>query len=187
MFRQFVITGRSRTALYLARIPAGLSILLPLAAVGFSVTALMTGFVNSPPAPGEVAPSAGALAAALTEAGLWFELYLVVGYTVGLGLAVLTGQRTVPVVLLIVWEIILTPSLADHVIPHLVNVQRLIIGVAMDQLQPAVLAGGVLVGQTGGTTFVIPPMPTWAMGAVIAGWIICWLAIGAWKMTTRDA
>jgi hypothetical protein len=30
-------------------------------------------------------------------------------------------------------------------------------------------------------------MPTWAMGAVIAGWIICWLAIGAWKMTTRDA
>ncbi len=187
MFRQFVVTGRSKPALYLARIPAGLSILLPLAAVGYTVAALATAFLNTPHAPGGPLPSAGQLAAVLTECGLWFELYLIVGFTVGLGLAVLMGQQTVPVVLLIVWEIILTPALADHVLPHLVNVQRLIIGVSMDQLQPAVLAGGALVGQTGGTTFVIPPMPTWAMGSVIAGWAICWLAIGAWKMTTRDA
>ena len=182
MFRQLVITGRSRVALFLARIPAGLSVLLPLAAAGFTVTALVTGFLNSPPAPGEVVPSAGALAAALTEAGLWFELYLVVGFTVGLGLAVLMGQRTVPVVLLIVWEIILTPALADHVIPHLVNVQRLVVGVAMDQLKPAALAVGSVSGK-----FAIPSMPTWAMAAVIAGWVIGWLAIGAWKMATRDA
>jgi hypothetical protein len=187
MFRQFVITGRSKLSLYLARIPAGLSILLPLAAVGYTVTALVTAFLNTPHAPGESVPSAGQLAAVLTECGLWFELYLIIGFTVGLGLAVLMGQRTVPVVLLIVWEIILTPALADHVIPHFVNVQRLIIGVAMYQLQPAVLGGGVLAGQTGGTTFVVPPMPTWAMAGVIAGWTICWLAIGAWKMATRDA
>ncbi len=186
MFRQLVITGRSRVALYLARIPGGLSVLLPLATVGFTVTALVTGFLNSPPSPGEVVPSAGALAAALTEAGLWFELYLIVGYTVGLGLSVLMGQRTVPIVLLIVWEIILTPALADHVIPHLVNVQRLVVGVAMDQLEPAPLAAGGHVGPTGGK-LQIPPMPTWGMGAVIAGWIIGWLAIGAWKMATRDA
>ena len=185
MFRQLVITGRSRIALYLARIPAGLSILLPLAAVGYTVTALVTGFLNSPPAPGEFIPSTGALAAALTESGLWFGLYLVVGFTVGLGLAVLMGQRTVPVVLLIVWEIILTPALADHVIPHLINLQRLVVGVAMDQLKPAPLAAAS-VGPNGGR-FVIPPMPTWAMAGVIAGWIIGWLVIGAWKMATRDA
>jgi hypothetical protein len=185
MFRQLVITGQSRLALFLARIPAGLTILLPLAAVGFAVTALMTGFLNSPPTPGEVIPSAGALAAALSETGLWFELYLVVGYSLGLGLAVLMGQRTVPVVLLIVWEIILTPALADHVIPHLVNVQRLIIGVATDQLKPAPLAAASV--GPGGGRFLIPPMPTWAMAAVIAGWIFGWLSIGAWKMVTRDA
>ncbi len=187
MFRQFVVTGRSRLALYLARIPAGLFILLPLAAVGYTVTALVTGFLNTPHAPGEFIPSAGQLAAALTESGLWFELYLIVGFTVGLGLAVLMAQRTVPVVLLIVWEIIITPALAGHVIPHLVNVQRLIVGVAMDQLQPAVLVGGIHIGPSGGTQFVIPPMPTWAMAAVIAAWIIGWLAIGAWQMATRDA
>ena len=53
MFRQLVITGRSRFALFLARIPAGLSILLPPAAVGYTLTALVTAFLNSPHAPGE--------------------------------------------------------------------------------------------------------------------------------------
>jgi hypothetical protein len=181
MFRQLVITGRSRIALYLARIPAGLSILCSLAAVGFTVAALVTAFLNSPHAPSTLPPSAGALAGA----GLWLELYLVIGFTVGLG--VLMGQRTVPVVLLIVLEIIITPILTDHVLPHFLNVERLIVGVPMDQLKPAVLAGGAHVGPTGGVASVLPPMPTWAMTAVIAGWIIGWLAIGAWKMATCDA
>ncbi len=138
MFRHLVITGRSRLALYLARIPAGLSILLSLGAAGFTVACLATGFLNSPHAPGALIPSAGALAGA----GLWLELYLVIGFTAGLGLGVLMGQRTVPVVLLIVLEIIITPALADHALPHFVNVERLVVGVAMDQLKPAVLAGG---------------------------------------------
>jgi hypothetical protein len=30
-------------------------------------------------------------------------------------------------------------------------------------------------------------MPVWAMITVIAGWIIGWSAIGAWKVATRDA
>ena len=34
MFRHLVVTGRSRLALYLARIPAGLAIIVPLVAVG---------------------------------------------------------------------------------------------------------------------------------------------------------
>jgi ABC-type multidrug transport system ATPase subunit len=33
----------------------------------------------------------------------------------------------------------------------------------------------------------IPPMPTRAMITVIAGWIVGWSALGAWKMATRDA
>ena len=182
MFRHLVITGRSRLALYLARVPAGLSILLLLAALGFSVAALVTAFLNDPHAPGALTPSAGALAGA----GLWLELYLVIGFAVGLGLGAAMGQRTVPVVLLIVLEIIVTPALADHAIRYFVNVERLFVGVAMDQLQPAVLAGAVHVGPTGGK-FQIPPMPVWAMTAVITGWIIGWLAVGAWKMATRDA
>ena len=37
MFRHLVATGRSRLALYLARVPAGLAIIVPLVAVGFSI------------------------------------------------------------------------------------------------------------------------------------------------------
>lgn len=44
MFRHHVITGRSRIALYLARIPAGLGIIVPLVAVGFTVVCVVCVF-----------------------------------------------------------------------------------------------------------------------------------------------
>ena len=37
MFRHLVVTGRSRLALYVARIPAGLAIIVPMVAVGFTI------------------------------------------------------------------------------------------------------------------------------------------------------
>jgi hypothetical protein len=182
MFRHLVITGRSRLALYLARIPAGLSILLSLAAAGFAVTCLVTAFLGGPHAAGAVGVPAGDM----VRSGLWLELYLLIGFIVGLGLGSLMGQRTVPVILLVVLEIIITPVLEDHPLPFLLNGERLIVGVAMDQLKPAVLAGGTQVGPSGGLLH-LPPMPTWAMITVIACWIVGWSAIGAWKMATRDA
>jgi len=183
MFRHLVITGRSRLALYLARIPAGLSILLSLAAAGFAVTCLVTAFLGSPQAAGAVTLSPGAM----VRAGLWLELYLVIGFTVGLGLGTLMGQRTVPVILLTVLMIIITPALAGHALPYFLDGERLVVGVVMDQLKPAALAGGQQVGPGGGVGLQIPPMPAWAMITVIAGWIIGWSAIGAWRMVTRDA
>ncbi len=41
MFRHLVITGRSRLALYLARIPAGLAIIVPLVAIGYAVVCVV--------------------------------------------------------------------------------------------------------------------------------------------------
>ena len=37
MFRHLVITGRSRLALYFARIPAGLAIVIAMVAVGYTI------------------------------------------------------------------------------------------------------------------------------------------------------
>ena len=182
MFRHLVITGRSRLALYLARIPAGLSILLSLAAAGFAVTCLVTAFLGTPDTASAVTVTVGDM----VRSGLWLELYLLTGFVVGLGLGSLMGQRTVPVVLLVVLEIIITPVLADHPLPFFLNGERLIVGIAMDQLKPAALAGGTTVGPSGGLVH-LPPMPTWAMISVIAGWIVGWSVIGAWRMATRDA
>jgi ABC-type transport system involved in multi-copper enzyme maturation permease subunit len=184
MFRHLVTTGRSRLALYLARIPAGLAILGTLVAAGFTITCLVTAFLSSPEPATAVAVSSGDM----IRSGLWLELDVLIGFTVGLGLGSLMGQRTVPVILLIVLEVLSTPALADHPRPHGINGQRLIVGVAMERLQPAALAGGTTLGPGGGPRAVhSPPMPTWAMITVIAAWIIGWSAIGAWKMTTRDA
>jgi len=184
MFRHLVVTGRSRLALYLARIPAGLSILLSLAAAGFTVACLVTAFLGHPEPAGVVPVPPGDM----IRAGLWLELDLVIGFTVGLGLGSLMGQRTVPVILLIMLEIIVTPLLTDHALPYVLNGERLVVGVAMDQLKPAALAGGTTIGPGGGPHVLhLPPMPAWAMITVIAGWIIGWSAIGAWKMATRDA
>jgi len=182
MFRHLVITGRSRLALYLARIPAGLSILLSLAAAGFAVTCLVTAFLGTPDTASAVTVTVGDM----VRSGLWLVLYLLIGFVVGLGLGSLMGQRTVPVVLLVVLEIIITPVLADHPLPFFLNGERLVVGVAMDQLKPAALAGGTTVGPSGGLVH-LPPMPTWAMISVIAGWIVGWSVIGAWRMATRDA
>jgi hypothetical protein len=267
MFRHLVITGRSRLALYLARIPAGLSILLPLVAVAFAMLCLVTSYAGTPqpasvnvngvnmpaqlseaqlkswllqhPAdygqaffngpPGQDVQSVGAAGSGpssspaqirqsidrnistiygnyidsengqlnpavneMIKIGLWLGLEVGIGFLVGLGLGSLIGQRTVSTVLMIVLEIIVTPILARTEIPYFINGQRLVVGVAMDQLRPAGLAGGgaggpghVLFGGRG--VLGIPPMPTWAMITVIVGWIVGWSMLGAWRMATRDA
>ena len=133
----------------------------------------------------------------MAKIGLWLELDVGIGFLVGLGFGSLTGQRTTTVIVLIALEIIVTPILARTQIPYFIDGQRLIIGVAMDQLRPAALAAGsgwrgrrpgpgrILFGGRG--ALGIPPMPTWAMISVIVGWIVGWSVLGAWRMMTRDA
>jgi hypothetical protein len=48
VFRYLVITGRSRLALYLARIPAGLAILVPAVALAFTMLCLVTSYEAVP-------------------------------------------------------------------------------------------------------------------------------------------
>ena len=72
----------------------------------------------------------------MVDVGLWIALEATIGFIVGLGLASLMGQRTVPVILLIVLELIMTPLFSRHVISHLLNVQRGIVGVAMLHIEP---------------------------------------------------
>jgi len=252
MFRHLVITGRSRVALYLARIPAGLAILLPVMALAFTLCCLVTSFEGTPNPTAVninngisipvnlseaqfhswldehprqaleafprregvfingVSVASGALTSRYTaytsvettlnpsvnemlKIGLWLELVVGVGFVVGLGLGALTGQRTVTTIVLIALQVIVTPIFDRAHIPFFINGQRLLVGVALDQLQPASLAsgagggGGPLHLGGGGGPAGISPMPTWAMILVIVGWIVGWSVIGAWRMATRDA
>ena len=121
------------------------------------------------------------------DVGLWIALEATIGFIVGLGLGSLMGQRTVPVILLIVLELILTPIFSRHIIPHLLNVQRGIVGVAMIHLEPGGLPAPFSGGVAGVEVNPLIPESTLAASLVIAGWIVFWTAIGAWRMRTRDA
>jgi hypothetical protein len=245
MFRHLVVTGRSRLALYFARIPAGLAILIPALALAFSATCLVTSYAGVPqptsisvngvsipvnlsqaqlgawerehpqqaatafqPGPetstgsdygqyvGTELSSENPAVNEMVKIGLWLTLEVGVAFTVGLGLGSLLGQRTVSTILMIALVIIITPILAGHVIPYFIDGQRLDVGIALDQIRPAGLASGTGPGGGGGPgralfggrgVLQIPPMPTWAMISVIAGWVVGWTGIGAWRMATRDA
>jgi hypothetical protein len=295
MFRHLVVTGRSRLALYLARIPAGLAIVVPLVAIGFTIVCAVCVFaapktlsydgVNVPaglsraglenwaaghadevvcsfglrltpstpnaseiasvlnsvpcgggpgsssgvevspnggvvPSKGGVVPSKGGAkptqaqtrAAAvqiarqnyssyssqfrypsdslMIKSGLWLELEAVIGLVVGLGLASLLGQRTVAVILMIVLEVILTPTFSRARIPYLLNLQRSVVGVATAHLAPGGISvfggGGGGPGNGNGNPLLIPESTTVAVCVIIA-WLVVWTALGAWRMMTRDA
>jgi hypothetical protein len=273
MFRHLVITGRSRLALYLARIPAGLAIVLPIVAVGFAivctvcilaaptqlnydgtkvpaglsqpaldswatahadevicnfgfdigpnsdllqvVNSVNCGNGNGPgikigPGATTTAPVSHAQVEAaarqianldyydyhrnfleppthlIIDSGLWVLLEATIGFVVGLGLASLMGQRTVPVILMIVLEVILTPVLSRTVIPHLINAQRGIVGLAMSHLEPAGLPSPFGGNGQSGQIMLVPESRTVAV-CVIVGWLVVWTALGAWRMVTRDA
>ena len=127
----------------------------------------------------------------MVKVGLWLELEVAIGFTVGLGLGALTGQRTTSTVLLIALQIIVTPVRHQ---PRPALSARTAAPPGRRGHGPAApgRAGGhgrrgplTLGGASGGLG--IPPMPTWAMIAVIVGWMGGWSVLGAWRMVRRDA
>ena len=124
----------------------------------------------------------------MIQAGLWLELEAAIGFILGLGLASLMGQRTVPVILLIVFQIILTPILSGISI-----LQRSLVGLAVAHLRPSGLAmeatlpgiaGGA--GRPGAAQALLPESATQAVFVILA-WLAFWTILGAWRMMTRDA
>jgi hypothetical protein len=77
MLRHLVITGRSRVALYLARIPAGLAVTVPLVALAFAMNCLVTSY-ESPPPPTSVHMNGLTLPEHLNQAGLQTWLLLAI-------------------------------------------------------------------------------------------------------------
>jgi hypothetical protein len=125
----------------------------------------------------------------MVETGLWIELEAVIGFTVGLGLGSLLGQRTVAVVLMIVPEIVLTPIFSRAHLSHFINLQRAVVGLATAHLEPGALPlafGGGGGGPSGHAGILVPESTTVA-ACVIVAWLVGCTALGAWRMMTRDA
>jgi len=91
---------------------------------------------------------------------------------------------------MVILEVILTPILSRARIPHLLNLQRGVVGLATAHLAPGGLpvlgGGGGGPSGNGGNAGLLPESVTVAVCVIIA-WLVVWTVLGAWRMMTRDA
>ncbi len=166
VFRELVVTGRSRLALFAARVPAGLAVVLPIVGAGFAVTATgSTVFAGSLDAPS---------ATLLLESAAWLGLVTAVTLVLALGVSSTLGSRGITIGIVLGWQIVAVPVLLE--IRALGSLREGLLGAATGRLEPAVLFDGSTV-----------PMSFSAAALVIVLWTVVPLAIGAWRTCTRDA
>ena len=162
VFRELVVTGRSRLALFAARIPGGLAFLLPPVAVAFGVAAtsasLLTGEGQAPVAGITIVESAG-----------WVGLVMLTAYLLALGVSSAFASRGTAIWILLGWQLAAAPILLatgklDDVLPN----------AALSSIQPAEEAQLV-------TTSLSTAI------AILVVWTLVPLAAGAWRTQTADA
>jgi len=166
VFRDNVLTGRSRTALFLARIPAAVAVTLAVTAVGFAVGLVSTfAFAGGLPTPS---------LSLVLEASAWLALANSVVCVIALGLASLTGSRPGTITALIGWELVLSPLLVQAV--SLGSLRRGLLDAVLTFLKPGPESGAPVI-----------PMPVAVAVVVTIGWLVVVPWLGAWRMRTRDA
>jgi hypothetical protein len=170
VYRDLVVTGRSRLALYRSRLRGGLVFLLPFVAAGYAIAGLASVmFAGSLPLPS---------VSLLATTGLWALLQVTFYYLLAFGIACLVSSRSYTIGTLLAFRLALTPILAS--ISALGIVRELVPGVALQGLTPAALGNAAQQGPT-----IL--MSTAATAAVLIIWAVAAVAAGAWRDTRRDA
>jgi hypothetical protein len=164
VFRDLVVTGRSRRALFDARMPAALAVYLPLLAAGFVLAVAGSyAFAGSrPTASGsDVAGYAG-----------WILATGILDVALGVALASIMSARVATGVL-VAWNAFVAPLLIQ--IDALGGARKLIDTAAAESLAPA------------GTQTVSVAMSTGSAVLVIALWVGLALRVGGLWTVRRDA
>ncbi|HEV7943324.1 MAG TPA: hypothetical protein VGP17_11045 [Solirubrobacteraceae bacterium] len=169
VFRDLVVTGRSRVSLFAARVPAALAVTLLMAALAYGLTLIgVFAFASNlaTPSPGLMLEGLGFIA---LETG--------VICVVALGFASLTNSRPAAIVTLIGVDLLVSPILAN--ITSLGSIRKALLNQAILHFAPiADLRGGH------GPTIT---MSSANAIVVILGWLAVFLALGAWRTRTMDA
>jgi hypothetical protein len=159
VFRELVVTGRSRLALFAARIPGGLALLLPLVGVAFAIAATASvALAASEPVPG---------AGLLLEYAGWVGLALTLPFLLALGVSSLLDSRATAIGVLLAWQLAVAPLLLQSG-----KIDPLLLATALKRLEPGASDASISFI----TTIVL-----------IVAWTLVPLAAGAWRTQTRDA
>jgi ABC-type transport system involved in multi-copper enzyme maturation permease subunit len=166
VFRDLVVTGRSRVALFATRVPAALAMCWAAMIAGFAVLAAGT-FIF---AGGLTAPDA-----ALILNGLGFTLLTTgVVTVVAVGFGALTTSRPATITALIGWQLVASPLIAG--ISSLGGIRKGILSQALGHFSPVRLGDhGADVTMSQGVAL-----------AVVAAWVLIFLALGARRTRTMD-
>ncbi len=163
IFRELVVTGRSRLALFATRIPAALIVTLVVVSVGLTIATFVT-FVF---AGGDPTPSAWLVVQSVG----WVLLANSVVCIVAVGVGALIGSRSAALVSLIAWQTIATRLLLNT--SALGGVRKAVLDAALTQLKPGPQSRDVVVS----TVLAV---------VVIALWAAIATTLGAWRTVSRD-
>jgi ABC-type transport system involved in multi-copper enzyme maturation permease subunit len=174
VFRDLVVTGRSRVALFATRLPAALALTWLIAIVGYGLAILGTfAFAGGTPTP----------SGAMVANGFGFTLLSTgVICVLAVGLASLTASRPATLVSLIGWQLIASPILTN--ISSLGSARELVLREAIAHFSPVDLDGGGGHGPARGGAVT---MGSATAVIVVVVWLIVFLALGAWRTRTMDA
>jgi ABC-type transport system involved in multi-copper enzyme maturation permease subunit len=164
VFRDLVVTGRSRWGLFFARVPGMLIFWIPLMVVAYAV-AVAFDFAF---AGGLATPST----TAVVKDGLWVVFVTSIALCVSLGVSAVIGSRGISIGVLLAWELAATPLLLN--ISVLGVTRELLLESATRRIQPFFSEDAAL------------GMSLAAAILVLALWIVVPLAAGAWRTATRD-
>jgi hypothetical protein len=168
VFRDLVATGRSRLALFGSRVPASILLSWIITCVAYAILAI-----------GVVALASGSSTPSGADMlnGLGFCILSTgVICAVAVGFASVTTSRPATLTTLIGWQLVASPILAN--ISSLGSARKLILSQAVFHFSPIALGGGRGAEVHMGTGTAI---------AVMAGWLVVFLALGAWRTRTMDA
>jgi hypothetical protein len=166
VFRDNVLTGRSRMALFLSRIPAALAVTFAVIGLGFAVGLAVTFGL----AGGLATPSLSLI----LESAAWLALANGVVCVIAVGMATLTGSRPGTITALIGWELVLSPLLVQS--SSLGSARSALLDGVLLFLKPGPMVGAPAISMSVGVAVL-----------VTLAWLVLLPAAGAWRTQTRDA
>lgn len=168
VFRDLVVTGRSRAALFASRIPAALTLCWSVVLGAFALLLIGTyAFASGRPTPD----------AALVLNGLGFTLLSTgVICVIAVGFASLTASKAASITALIGWQLVASPLISQ--IGSLGSARRGLLSEALAHFSPV---------ETGGRRSASVAMPLGTATIVIVAWLIVFVALGAWRTRRMDA
>jgi ABC-type transport system involved in multi-copper enzyme maturation permease subunit len=170
VFRDLVVTGRSRLALFASRIPAAITLCSSVILTAYALIVLGTFvFAGGLPTPD------GALI--LNSLGF---LLLATGVlcAVALGFASLTNSKPAAIIALIAWQLVASPLIAS--ISSLGSARDGVLSQALSHFSPLSIDDGgghhgTVLSMSGGTALL-----------VVILWLVVFLGLGAWRACTMD-